>query len=291
MDFTTPVPERSGTPAQRSGPSTPQAGMASVDASSPLVGTEARKAKQAERLASRARVRSSIRRDLSGKGSSVPPVGSQQDAEQPAAEEDIEEGGQELQGQYLCFTRIWEGQDEDGLEAARNYIKTIVGMRKVGQKGPKKQAWVKQNGFTKRVAYLYLKSMVIQRWMEKSSHIRQYGAAPAPPWQSAGQPQQPKATQGTRPRTAAAKSTASPKPAVGANSPVGSGKQTGKQTPRPQTSTTSTPTSTKETKALHGKMKNLMASASDILAEISANDEWKSVRHFCGPTDVARKTI
>ena len=92
MDFTTPVPERSGTPAQRSGPSTPQAGMASVDASSPLVGTEARKAKQAERLASRARVRSSIRRDLSGKDSSVPPVGSQQDAEQPAAEEDIEEG-------------------------------------------------------------------------------------------------------------------------------------------------------------------------------------------------------
>jgi hypothetical protein len=66
--------------------------MASVDASSPLVGTEARKAKQAERLASRARVRSSIRRDLSGKDSSVPPVGSQQDAEQPAAEEDIEEG-------------------------------------------------------------------------------------------------------------------------------------------------------------------------------------------------------
>ena len=63
-----------------------------MDASSPLVGTEARKAKQAERLASRARVRSSIRRDLSGKGSSVPPVGSQQDAEQPAAEEDIEEG-------------------------------------------------------------------------------------------------------------------------------------------------------------------------------------------------------
>jgi hypothetical protein len=37
-------------------------------------------------------VRSSIRRDLSGKDSSVPPVGSQQDAEQPAAEEDIEEG-------------------------------------------------------------------------------------------------------------------------------------------------------------------------------------------------------
>ena len=63
-----------------------------MDASSPLVGTEARKAKQAERLASRARVRSSIRRDLSGKDSSVPPVGSQQDAEQPAAEEDIEEG-------------------------------------------------------------------------------------------------------------------------------------------------------------------------------------------------------
>ena len=63
-----------------------------MDASSPLVGTDARKAKQAERLASRARVRSSIRRDLSGKGSSVPPVGSQQDAEQPAAEEDIEEG-------------------------------------------------------------------------------------------------------------------------------------------------------------------------------------------------------
>ena len=92
MDFTTPVPERSGTPAQRGGPSTPQAGMASVDASSPLVGTDARKAKQAERLASRARVRSSIRRDLSGKDSSVPPVGSQQDAEQPAAEEDIEEG-------------------------------------------------------------------------------------------------------------------------------------------------------------------------------------------------------
>ena len=86
MDFTTPVPERSGTPAQRSGPSTPQAGMASVYVSSPLVGTDARKAKQAERLASRARVRSSIRRDLSGKDSSVPPVGSQQDAEQPAAE-------------------------------------------------------------------------------------------------------------------------------------------------------------------------------------------------------------
>ena len=153
----------------------------------------------------------------------------------------------------------------------------------------------KKNGFTKRVEYLYLKSMVIQRWMEKSSHIRQYGAAPAPPSQSAGQPQHAKATQGTRPRTAAAKSTASPKPAVGANSPVGSGKQTGKQTgkqiPRPQTSTTSTPTSIKETKALHGKMKNLMASASDILAEISANDEWKSVRHFCGPTDVARKKI
>ena len=64
-----------------------------MDASSPLVGTDARKAKQAERLASRARVRSSIRRDLSaGKDSSVPPVGSQQDAEQPAAEEDIEEG-------------------------------------------------------------------------------------------------------------------------------------------------------------------------------------------------------
>ena len=63
-----------------------------MDASSPLVGAEARKAKQAERLASRARVRSSIRRDLSGKDSSVPPVGSQQDAEQPAAEEDIEEG-------------------------------------------------------------------------------------------------------------------------------------------------------------------------------------------------------
>ena len=63
-----------------------------MDASSPLVGTDARKAKQAERLASCARVRSSIRRDLSGKDSSVPPVGSQQDAEQPAAEEDIEEG-------------------------------------------------------------------------------------------------------------------------------------------------------------------------------------------------------
>ena len=64
-----------------------------MDASSPLVGTDARKAKQAERLASRARVRSSIRRDLSaGKDSSVPPVGSQQDAEQPAAEEGIEEG-------------------------------------------------------------------------------------------------------------------------------------------------------------------------------------------------------
>ena len=64
-----------------------------MDASSPLVGTDARKAKQAERLASRARVRSSIRRDLSaGKDSSVPPVGSQQDAEQPAVEEDIEEG-------------------------------------------------------------------------------------------------------------------------------------------------------------------------------------------------------
>ena len=92
MDFTTPVPERSGTPAQRSGPSTLQAGMASVDASSPLVGTNARKAKQAERLASCARVRSSIRHDLSGKDSSVPPIGSQQDAEQPAAEEDIEEG-------------------------------------------------------------------------------------------------------------------------------------------------------------------------------------------------------
>ena len=64
-----------------------------MDASSPLVGTDARKAKQAERLASRARVRSSIRRDLSaGKDSSVHPVGSQQDAEQPAAEEDVEEG-------------------------------------------------------------------------------------------------------------------------------------------------------------------------------------------------------
>ena len=64
-----------------------------MDASSPLVGTDARTAKQAERLASRARVRSSIRRDLSaGKDSSVPPVGSPQDSEQPAAEEDIEEG-------------------------------------------------------------------------------------------------------------------------------------------------------------------------------------------------------
>ena len=77
MDFTTTVPEQSKTFAQRGAPSTPMQGLASVDASSPLVGTDARKAKQAERLASRARVRSSIRRVLSaGKDSSVPPVGS-----------------------------------------------------------------------------------------------------------------------------------------------------------------------------------------------------------------------
>ena len=93
MDFTTPVPERCGTPAQRGGPSTPQAGMAYVDASSPLVGTDARKAKQAERLASRARLRNAIRRDLSaGKDSSVPSVGSLQEPEQPAAEDGVEEG-------------------------------------------------------------------------------------------------------------------------------------------------------------------------------------------------------
>ena len=92
MDFTTPVLERSGTPAQRGGPSTLQARMAYVDASSPLVETDARKAKQAERLASHARLRGSIRRDLSaGKDSSVPSVGSLQEFEQPAAKEGVEE--------------------------------------------------------------------------------------------------------------------------------------------------------------------------------------------------------
>jgi len=65
-----------------------------VDASSPLVGNDARKAKQAERLASCARLRNTIRRDLSaGKDSSVPSVGSLQESEQPAASKDgVEEG-------------------------------------------------------------------------------------------------------------------------------------------------------------------------------------------------------
>ena len=57
-------------------------------------------------------------------------------------EEEMEEGGTELQGQYLPFTRIWkeEGEDEEALEAARNYVKTVVGMHKEGRRGPKNKS-------------------------------------------------------------------------------------------------------------------------------------------------------
>ena len=214
--------------------------------------------------------------------------------EEEYMEEEIEEGGQELQGVYLPFSRIWqeEGKDEEALVAAREYVKTVVEMHKQGEKGPKKQPWCKSNSFTKRVEYLYVKAHVVQRWLDRVRHIKTRSSNTEHTCALAMQP--PKSPPPRRASTAAAKiAAAKAAKAAAAVAPTKAAAAKAKAGVRgsPRNQAASSFATLKDTKALHVKMKTTMASATDIMAEVLTNDEWKDIRHLTKSTELARAAV
>lgn len=219
--------------------------------------------------------------------------------EEKFIEEEAEESTQELSGMYLPFSRVWkeEGEDEDALAAAREYVKSVVKMQREGRLGPKKQKWVRTNKMTKRVEYLYVRSHVAQRWVDRHTMLKTRTAGP--PAAATG------GTGGTGGSGGAGGGGGTlPAPPAGGKGGRGSGKKPKNTTPKPQIgkkpnpprasprkSEAQTYSCLKDTKGLHTKMKSTMASASDILSEVLTNPQWKKIVPLTAASQKAREKV